>query len=113
RAVDRITTLTALDKRVVFKDDKEGMLGMRVRSELEQPSNEPLVFTDASGRATDVKVMDNTGVSGMYHSSEGKTGDAVWGTRGRWTMLAGKVNEEPITLAILDHPKNTGYPTYW
>ncbi len=36
RAVDRITTLTALDKRVVFHDDKEGMLGMRVRRELEQ-----------------------------------------------------------------------------
>jgi len=113
RSVDRITTLTALDKQVVFKDDKEGMLGLRVRRELEQPSNEPLVFTDASGRATNVKVMDNTGVSGMYRSSEGKTGDAVWGTRGRWAMLTGKVNEEPVTLAILDHPKNTGFPTYW
>src|SRR6266850_8616505 len=75
RAVDRITTLTALDKRVVLHDDKEGMLGLRVRRELEQPSNEPLVFTDASGRPTDVKVLDNTGVSGLYRSSEGKTGD--------------------------------------
>src|SRR5437588_6279915 len=27
RAVDRITTLTALDKRVIFHDDKEGMIG--------------------------------------------------------------------------------------
>lgn len=113
RAVDRITTLTALDKRVLFADNKEGMLGMRVRRELEQPSNEPLVFTDANGRATDVKVMDNTGVSGMYRSSEGKLGDAVWGTRGRWTMLTGKVDQEPVTLAILDHPKNVGFPTYW
>jgi hypothetical protein len=113
RAVDRITTLTALDKRVVFADNKEGMLGMRVRRELEQPSNEPLVFTDASGRPTDVKVLDNTGVSGSYRSSEGKVGDAVWGTRGRWTMLTGKVVQEPVTLAILDHPKNPGFPTYW
>jgi Methane oxygenase PmoA len=113
RAVDRTTTLTALDKRVLFADNKEGMLGMRVRRELEQPSNEPLVFTDASGRATDVKVLDNTGVSGMYRSSEGKVGDAVWGTRGRWTMLTGKVDQEQVTLAILDHPKNIGFPTYW
>ena len=113
RAVDRITTWTAQNERVLFKDDKEGMVGLRVRRELEQPSNEPLVFTDASGRATDVKVMDNTGVSGQYRSSEGKTGDAVWSTRGRWTMLAGKVKQEEITLAILDHPKNVGYPTYW
>ena len=113
RALDRITTLTALDKPVLFHDDKEGVIGMRVRRELEQPSNEPLVFTDASGRPTTVKVLDNTGVSGLYRSSEGKTGDAVWGTRGRWTMLTGKVDQESITLVILDHPKNTGFPTYW
>ncbi len=113
RAVDRITTLTALDQPVVFKDDKEGMLGLRVRRELEQPSTEPQVFTDASGRPTTVKVMDNTGVSGLYRSSEGKTGDDVWGTRGRWTMLTGKVGDEPVTLALLDHPGNVGFPTYW
>jgi len=113
RAVDRITKLTALTKPVVFQDNKEGLLGLRVRRELEQPSNEPLVFTDSSGHATEVKVLDNTGVTGLYHSSEGKTGDAVWGTRARWTMLTGKVNQEPITLAILDHPSNVGFPTYW
>jgi len=113
RTVDRITQLSALDKRVVFEDNKEGVLGMRVRRELEQPSNEPLVFTDSSGRPTEVKVLDNTGVTGMYRSSENKTGDAVWGTRGRWTMLSGTVGQQPITLAILDHPKNVGFPTYW
>ena len=113
RTIDRIATLTALTKQVVFKDNKEGLIGFRVRRELEQPTNEPLVFTDASGRATEVKVLDNTGVSGMYRSSEAKTGDAVWGTRARWTMLSGKVDQEPITLVIFDHPGNTGFPTYW
>src|ERR1017187_779498 len=103
RVVDRISTLTALDKPVVFKDEKDGMLGLRVRRELEQPSTEAVTFTDASGRPTTVKAMDNTGVSGLYRSSEGKTGDAVWGTRGRWTMLTGKVNQEEITLVLLDH----------
>ena len=113
RGIDRITTLTALDQKVLFHDNKEGVIGMRVRRELEQPSNEPLVFTDASGKPTTVKVLDNTGVSGSYRSSEGKIGDAVWGTRGRWTMLTGQVDKESVTLALLDHPKNTGYPTYW
>ena len=113
RAVDRITSLTALDERVVFRDNKEGVIGMRVRRELEQPSKEPLVFTDASGKATAVAKLDNTGVSGEYLSSEGLKGDAVWGTRGRWTMLAGTVGQNPLVLAILDHPKNPGYPTYW
>ena len=113
RAVDRITTLTALDTPISFKDNKEGVLGLRVARGLEHPTKEPLEFTDASGKATKVKVLDNTGVEGMYRSSEGKTGDAVWGTRGRWTMLTGKVEGEPVTLAILDHPSNPGYPTYW
>jgi hypothetical protein len=113
RVIDRATTLSALDSRVVFHDDKEGMIGLRVRRELEQPSTEPLVFTDSSGRPTTVKVLDNTGVTGQYRSSEGKTGDAVWGTRGRWTMLTGKVGDESIALVMLDHPRNVGFPTYW
>jgi hypothetical protein len=113
RAIDRITRLTALDSRVVFADNKEGVLGLRVARQLEQPSNQPEVFTDASGKATSVPKLDNTGVTGEYQSSAGKTGDAVWGTRGNWTMLTGKIENEELTLAILDHPKNPGFPTYW
>jgi hypothetical protein len=113
RVVDRISTLTALDKPVVFKDSKDGMIALRVRRELEQPSTEAATYTDASGRPTTVKAMDTNGVTGMYRSSEGKTGDAVWGTRGRWTMLTGKVQQEDITLAIFDAPINPGFPTYW
>jgi Family of unknown function (DUF6807) len=113
RAIDRITTLTALDKRVVFNDNKEGVIGMRVARQLEQPSDKPEVFTDSSGNATAVPKLDNTGVTGRYLSSEGKGGDDVWGTRGRWTMLSGKIGREDVTLAMLDHPGNPGYPTYW
>jgi hypothetical protein len=113
RSVERITTLTALDSAVSFTDNKEGMVGLRVARGLEQPSTTPEQFLDASGRATAVPVLDNTGVTGSYRSSEGKVGDAVWGTRGRWTMLTGVLNGEPLTLALLDHPRNVGFPTYW
>ena len=41
---------------------------------LEQPADKPEVFTDASGKATPVPVLDNTGVTGKYVSSEGKAG---------------------------------------
>ena len=113
RTIERIATLTALDERVVFPDAKDGMLGMRVARQLEQPSTEPLVFTDIAGRATVVPVMDNTGVSGEYTSSEGKKGDAVWSTRGRWTMLTGVIGDEAVTIVMIDHPTNPGFPTYW
>jgi len=113
RSIDRITTLTALDQRVVFKDNKEGTLGMRVARQLEQPADKPEVFTDSSGVATKTAVLDNTGVTGQYLSSEGLKGDAVWGTRGRWVILTGKIANEAITLGILDHPSNPNAPTYW
>jgi hypothetical protein len=113
RHIERVSTLSALDERVVFADAKDGMLGLRVARQLEQPSTTPEVFTDAAGRATAVPVMDNTGVTGSYTSSEGKTGDAVWGTRGRWAALSGRIGDEPVTIAILDHPSNVGFPTYW
>src|SRR6266566_5560883 len=113
RTVDRVTTLTAFDRRVVFNDNKEGLFGMRVARQLEQPSTEAEVFTDASGKATSVPVLDNAGITGSYTSSEGKKGDAVWATRGRWTMLTGRIGPEALTLAILDHPDNFGFPTYW
>jgi hypothetical protein len=113
RTIDRITTLTAPGHDVSFTDNKEGVIGLRVARGLEQPSTTPETFLDASGRATSVPVLDNTGVTGNYTSSEGKQGDAVWGTRGRWTMLTGSIGNDPITIAMLDHPQNVGYPTFW
>src|SRR5213595_1002407 len=113
RSVDRITTLRALDENVDFKDEKDGLLGLRVVRALEIPSDKPEVYTDASGHTTTVAKLDNTGVNGVYLTSEGKKGDAAWGTRGRWCNLSGKVGEEPVTISIFDHPSNPGFPTYW
>jgi hypothetical protein len=112
RIIDRTSRLTARAP-VTFVDNKEGFLGMRLARALEHPTKEPATFTDAQGRATTVAVLDNTGVTGLYHSSEGKEGDAVWATRGRWVALSGRLGGEDVTLAILDHPENPGAPTYW
>jgi hypothetical protein len=113
RAIDRLTTLTAQGGTSTFRDTKEGMLGLRVARSLEQPADRPEVFTDASGKPTAVPVLDNKGVTGLYTSSEGLKGDAVWGTRARWMALSGRVGDEDVVLLILDHPTNPGYPTYW
>jgi hypothetical protein len=113
RTIDRITTLTALGEKVVFKDNKEAFFGMRVARELELPYNKAEVLVGDDGKPTPKPVMDNTGVSGMYTSSEAKTGDAVWGTRGRWMMLTGTVQNDPVTIAILDRPSNPNFPTFW
>jgi hypothetical protein len=113
RAVEMIFKLTALKEDVSFEDNKEGVLGIRLARELEHPSNKPEKFTDAKGIATEVASLNNDGVTGKYRSSEGKEGDSVWGTRGKWVNLNGKIGPEPVSLLILDNPTNVGYPTYW
>jgi hypothetical protein len=113
RSIDRITTLQALGEKVVFHDDKEGVLGMRVTRSLEAPSDKPEAFTDTNGRATTIAKLDNTGVNGVYLTSEGKKGDAAWGARGHWCNLSGRVGDEPVTITIFDYPENPGFPTYW
>jgi hypothetical protein len=111
--IDRTTTLMALYEDVYFKDVKDGLLGLRVARELEQPSTEPGIFYDDKGNVTNVSAMSSDSLTGEYLSSEGLEGDAVWGTRGRWASLRGIKGEREISITILDHPKNPGYPTYW
>ena len=113
RTIDRTTRLTAAKEPVVLGDNKEGLLGIRVARGLEQPSKKPEQLTDAEGKPNKTRVLNDDGVVGNYVGSDGKTGDAVWGTRGPWMMLGGKVDSEEVTLAILDHPSNPGFPTVW
>ena len=112
RTIDEVTTLTALD-RAVFHDDKEGLLGMRVASWLESAEEKGGEFLDASGHPTKVDTVQNSDASGVYLTSEGAKGGAAWGTRGNWCALTGHTGDHTVTIAILDHPGNPGYPTYW
>jgi len=89
------------------------VLGLRVTHALELPSEKPETFTDASGRVTQVSATAGAVATGDYLTSEGKHGAAVWGTRGRWCSLSGRLGQQPVTITILDHPKNPGFPTYW
>ncbi|MEC3878863.1 PmoA family protein [Parapedobacter sp. 10938] len=104
--------LTALTD-VSLNDNKEGVLGIRLARALEHPSDEPAKFTDANGIVTEVAQANNDGVTGHYISSEGIEGDDVWGTRAKWVTLNGTIEGEDVSLVILDHAGNPGYPTYW
>jgi Methane oxygenase PmoA len=112
RIIDRITTLTA-DTGVNFPDAKDGMLGLRVTKELQIPSNTPGEFVDDKGNITKVAAGNTPDINGNYLTSEGKTGDSAWGTRGQWCMLYGKKGSDTLSIAIIDYPGNPGYPTYW
>ena len=113
RIIDRITTLTAGDTAVLLKDTKEGMFGIRVARQLELPSNEGVILLDTEGNPSEEKNTSNEGVTGKYRSSEGVSGEEVWGTRAKWMDLFGIIGDENISLVICDHQLNPGYPTYW
>ncbi len=112
RAIEMTVTLKALSP-VVFHDDKDGMLGIRVAHFLESATAKPEVLRDANGVATPV-AAPTAGATGIYRTSEGKTGDDAWGTRATWCELSGTTAEgKHETIAVIDNPANPNFPTYW
>ncbi len=112
RIIDRITTLKA-DTTVLFADAKDGMYGMRLAHELQIPENTDKEYKDDKGNVTLVKAVTDSLANGNYFTSEGKTGDSAWGTRGVWCKNFGKMGNDSISITIIDHPENPGYPTFW
>lgn len=112
RIIDRVTTLKA-NTEVLFKDAKDGMLGMRVAHALQIPSKTDQKFTDDKGIVTVVKAGADNIANGNYITSEGKQGDDAWSTRAVWCKMYGKMGSDSVSITIIDHPSNTNYPTYW
>jgi hypothetical protein len=111
RSIERITKLTAA-KRVIFTENKEGLLGLRVDRAFEEPATKPEKFLDANGIVTEVPVLNNDGVNGVYRNAEGIKGADVWGKRSPWVALRAEKEGEVITIVILDHAQNPNYPAW-
>lgn len=77
------------------------------------PSLKDEKFTDDKGNVTVVKKNTDETASGNYLTSEGKQGDDAWSTRAAWCKLYGKMGADSVTIAIIDHPTNPNYPTFW
>ncbi|MBM3442480.1 MAG: hypothetical protein FJX89_07245 [Bacteroidetes bacterium] len=110
--IDRTTMLKA-EQPVLFQDNKEGMLGLRVCHELQIPAKETKKYTDANGIVTTVTAVTDMVANGNYLASNGKQGDEVWSSKASWCMMYGKVGADSVSILIVDHPSNVGYPTHW
>jgi 6-phosphogluconolactonase (cycloisomerase 2 family) len=110
--IDRTTTLLA-KTAVQFKDNKEGLLGLRMAHELQIPTIETKKFTDANGIETIIKATSDSIANGNYLNSNGLKGDAVWGNKASWCMAYGKMNKDSISVLMIDYPYNENYPTPW
>jgi hypothetical protein len=84
RIIDQITTLQALDK-VVFNDDKEGLIGMRVAHWMESPEEKGGIFMDASGRPTKVAEADTNRSHRRVSHQRGREGRSSLGNA--WTLV--------------------------
>jgi len=113
RRIERFTTLRAAMSRVVLRDNKEGLLAIRMDRAFETPLTEPEILVGPDGKPGAKPVIDNNGVNGLYRNSSGLEGDAVWGQRARWVSLSAKKGDRHLTVAMADHRSNPGYPAHW
>ena len=98
RTIDFDITLTAVEK-VKFGDTKEGTFAIRVASGLEVPGRSVPASPPRTGKMID---------------SEGRESEAsVWGKRAPWVDVYGEVEGQKVGIAIMDHPANPHYPTFW
>ena len=81
--------------RVRFGDTKEGgLLSVRVPTSMDVPQGQ---------------IINSNGKKCTRKSEERQ----VWGKRAEWCCYAGKVDGKSAGIAIIDHPNNPIYPTYW
>jgi hypothetical protein len=111
RIIDHTVRLTAIDS-VTFTDNKEGLIAIRVDRAFEEPSDRPDIFLDARGNPTSVPQMNNDGVNGVYRNSDGLEKGDVWGKPARWVSLSAEKNGQPVSIVIIDHRDNPGYPAH-
>jgi len=91
RVMDWDITWTAAYGGVFFGDTKEaGTLSVRVAEQLE--ARYTGLITNAYGGVTEAE---------------------TWGKRAPWCDYSGMLKGQPCGIAILDHPDNFRYPTYW
>lgn len=113
RIIDRITTLTAKNLNILFKDSKEGMLGIRVNRAMELPADNTIQVLNEELAPVEVNAEEGNRSRGHYLNSEGLEGGDVWGKRARWVRLGSDMNGESVGIIIMDHPENKNHPAHW
>ena len=99
--IDFNITIKAGAKEVVFQDDKDGIMAIRV------PETMRVDKPKAKGEKT-----PQPG-DGHIVTSEGKKDGAAWGTQGDWCDYYGPVEGKIAGVALFDHPANPRHPTWW
>ncbi len=92
RFIDYAVTYHASESDLVFGDNKDGQMGIRMHPNLR------LKGPVANGQAV---------------NSEGVTSKDIWGKRASWIDYWGTIDGKVVGIAMFDHPTNFRYPTWW
>jgi hypothetical protein len=89
RTFDVDIRLDAIEK-VTFGDTKEGTFAIRLAD-----------------------VMNEKKTGTMTNAEGAQKMKSVWGKASPWVDYVGKIGDETVGIAILDHPGNPKHPTFW
>jgi len=89
RIIDCAFAIQATHGPITMGDTKEGTFAIRVVKALDSPPGRMVNADGASGEK------------------------GIWGKRSDWVDYYGRVADEDVGVAILDHPRNLRAPTYW
>jgi Family of unknown function (DUF6807) len=89
RTIDCQFSLVATDRPLVMGDTKEGTFAIRVVKALDSPPG---------------RMVNADNATGEKH---------IWGRQSAWVDYYGRVGDEEVGVAVLDHPGNLRSPTYW
>lgn len=101
RVLDFDITIKAGEKEVVFGDDKDGAMAIRIAETMR------VHRPKAKGEKT-----APVGEGHIVNSEGHKDGDA-WGKKASWVDCYGPVAGKTVGVAMFDHPSNPRYPTWW
>ncbi len=89
RTIDCRFSILATDRPLVMGDTKEGTFAIRVVKALDSPPGHMVNAANATGEKH------------------------IWGRQSTWVDYYGRVGDEEVGVAVLDHPGNLSAPTYW
>lgn len=103
RAIDLEVTMIATQGDLVFGDDTDGLVAIRLAETMRLK-----IPNDINNRKAGKK-------PGLGHivNAEGVRDDQTWGKRAAWCDYSGPVAGEVVGVAIFDHPQNLRHPTWW
>ena len=92
RMIDYAVTYHASQGDIVFGDNKDGQMGIRMNPHLR-----------IKGPVANGQAVNATGVT---------TAD-IWGKRAEWIDYWGTIDGNVVGIAMFDHPSNLRHPTWW